>query len=74
MVASCTSNISRSREATQYLIEGEEIALAGIRVPSVVRCEGILTIPKTLILRPLGHLSSEAMAGIEACLRDALEL
>ncbi|MBI5650255.1 MAG: type II toxin-antitoxin system PemK/MazF family toxin [Chloroflexi bacterium] len=37
IVAPCTSNISRSREQTQFLIQGAEIATAGIRVASVVR-------------------------------------
>ncbi|PIW13523.1 MAG: type II toxin-antitoxin system PemK/MazF family toxin, partial [Armatimonadetes bacterium CG17_big_fil_post_rev_8_21_14_2_50_66_6] len=39
IVAPCTSNTSRAHEATQYLIEGDEIARTGIRTPSVVRCE-----------------------------------
>jgi len=52
MVAPCTSNISRSQEPTQYLITGTEIAIAGVHVPSVVRCEALMTIPKTVILRP----------------------
>jgi mRNA interferase MazF len=74
MVAPCTSNISRSQEPTQYLITGQEVAGAGIRVPSVVRCEALMTIPKTVILRPLGRLSDAAMAAINDSLRDALGL
>jgi mRNA interferase MazF len=38
MVVACTSNTSRSSIATQYLITGDEIAIAGIRIESVVRC------------------------------------
>ncbi len=74
LVAPCTSNISRNLETTQYLIEGAEITTAGIRVPSVVRCEALMTLPKTLILRTLGHLSKRAMAAVNDCLRDALAL
>lgn len=74
MVAPCTSNISRGREPTQYLIDGTEIATAGIRVPSVVRCEALMTIPKTLIVRTLGHLSDIGVAAINDCLRDSLAL
>lgn len=74
IIAPCTSNISRSSEPTQYLIDGAEIAAAGIRVPSVVRCEALMTIPKTLIVRTLGHLSDGAMDGVNDCLRDALAL
>src|SRR5713226_3571436 len=44
VVAPCTSNISRSREPTQYLIDGAEITTAGVRVASVVRCEALMTI------------------------------
>ncbi len=34
IVAPCTSNVARHAEPTQYLIDGPEIAAAGIRVPS----------------------------------------
>jgi mRNA interferase MazF len=74
MVAPCTSNISRSQEPTQYLIAGSEIDTAGIRVPSAVRCEALMTIPKVVIVHTLGHLSDAAMATVDACLRDALML
>ncbi|MBU0491923.1 MAG: type II toxin-antitoxin system PemK/MazF family toxin [Chloroflexi bacterium] len=74
MVAPCTSNVSRSQEPTQYLITGQEIADAGIRVPSVVRCEVIMAIPKSVVMRALGRLSNTAMAAINDSLRDALEL
>lgn len=74
IVAPCTSNISRSREPTQYLIDGAEIATAGIRVPSVVRCEALLTISKTLMVRTLGHLSNAGVTAVNNCLRDALAL
>ena len=74
MVAPCTSNVSRNQEPTQYLIAGTEIATAGIRVPSVVRCEAIMTIPKSMIVRALGHLPDAAMNVVSTCLRDALML
>lgn len=74
IIAPCTSNISRSREPTQYLIEGAEINTAGIRVPSVVRCEAIMSIPQTMVVRTLGHLSEVALLTVNDCLRDALAL
>ncbi|MBC8232839.1 type II toxin-antitoxin system PemK/MazF family toxin [bacterium] len=75
MVAICTSNISRSQEPTQYLITDlNEITQAGLKVPSVVKCESILTINKSMILRVLGKLSDEAMKKLNTCLMDALEL
>ncbi len=74
MIAPCTSNVSRKNEPTQFLIEGDEIAIAGISVPSVVKCEAILTIPKSLITRQLGQLSNEGMKAIDTCLRNAFQL
>jgi len=74
IIAPCTSNTSRWREPTQYLIDGSEITTAGVRVPSVVRCEALMTIPKTLIVRTLGHLSDAAVTAVNDCLRDALAL
>lgn len=74
IVAPCTSNVSRSSEPTQYLIDGSEITTAGILVPSVVRCEALMTIPKSLIVRALGHLSDAAVAAVGDCARDALAL
>ena len=74
IVAPCTSNISRSSEPTQYLVNGAEITTAGIRVPSAVRGEALMTIPKALIVRTLGCLSNAAVAAVNDCLRDALAL
>lgn len=74
IVAPCTSNISRSKEPTQYLIDGVELAGAGVVVPSAVRCEALMTISKAMILRVVGHLSTSAMAAIDVCLNDALAL
>ena len=36
VIATCTSNTSRSQEPTQYLIKRDEIIQAGIKVASVV--------------------------------------
>lgn len=74
IIAICTSNISRRQEPTQYLIEGNEIAQAGIKVPSVVKCETLLTINKTMIIKILGSLSQKAMDKIKVCLTDSLAL
>jgi len=74
VVTPCTSNISWSGEPTQYLIDGAEITTAGIRVPSAVRCEALMPIPKAMIMRTLGRLSNAAVAAVNDCLRDALAL
>lgn len=74
IIAICTSNISRSHEPTQYLIEGDEIIQAGIKVPSVVKCESLLTINKSMIIKVLGMLSMDGIHKVNECLKDALEL
>jgi mRNA interferase MazF len=74
MVVPCTSNLNRSLTKRQYLITGNEVNLAGIRVESVVRCESIFTLNKSMIIRKLGNLSSEAMTHINNCLKIALSL
>ena len=74
IIAICTSNISRSQEPTQYLIEGDEIVQAGIKVVSVVKCESLLTINKSMIIKVLGILSENGIRKANVCLKDALEL
>ena len=74
IIAICTSNISRSQEPTQYLIKGEEIAQAGIKVPSVVKCESLLTISKSMIVKIIGTLSENGIYNVNDCLKNALEL
>jgi mRNA interferase MazF len=74
VVAPCTSNLRRQGEPTQYLITGSDIAAAGIRVPSAVKCETLFTMPKALIARRLGRLPLSGMQVIDDCLRNALSL
>ncbi|WP_442937227.1 type II toxin-antitoxin system PemK/MazF family toxin [Nostoc sp.] len=45
-----------------------------LRVESVVRCESIFTLNKSMILRKLGSLSSETINQVNFCLIAALEL
>lgn len=72
IIAICTSNISRMQEPTQYLIEGKEITQVGIKVASVVKCESLLTISKSLIIKVLGRLSATGIQKVNECLKDAL--
>jgi mRNA interferase MazF len=55
-------------------MESNEIAQAGLKIPSVIKCESILTINKSMILKLLGRLSDEAIEKLNACLMDALGL
>ena len=74
MVVPCTSKTTRPLRAAQYLITGDEIVVAGIRVESVVKCESIFTLNKSMITRKLGSLSNEAINHVNRCLMVALEL
>lgn len=74
IIAICTSNISKHQERTQYLVEGDEIAQAGIKVASVVKCESLLTINKSMVIKVLGTVSENGIHKVNACLKDALEL
>ena len=74
IIAPLSSNLDHSYEPTQYLLIGKELVEAGIRVPSVIRCESIMVISKSLILKKLGKLSTAVMQKINHRLRDALGL
>ncbi len=74
MVIPCTTNTSLNLTTTHYLITGEEVTTAGIRVESVVRCESIFTLNKSMIIRRLGCLSNEGINAVNECLIVALEL
>ncbi|MBC8527368.1 MAG: type II toxin-antitoxin system PemK/MazF family toxin [Candidatus Cloacimonetes bacterium] len=74
IIAICTSNISRSQEPTQYLIEGKEIVQAGIKVASGVKCESLLTINKSMLIKVLGILSENGICKVNECLKNALGL
>ena len=74
MIAPCTSNIKRRREPTHIIIEGKEIETTGIVIPSVVRCESLLTISKSMIIKSLGKLSPKAMKDLSSCLMIALQI
>ncbi len=74
IVAVCTSNTARNQEPTQYFIEGDEIVQAGIKVVSVVKCETLLSINKTMVIKVLGSLSAKGLSKVNDCLKNALEL
>jgi len=64
------------REPTQFLIEPAtaEGQSSGLAHASAVKCENLMTIAQTDILRTLGHLSSVLMDQLNDCLKVALEL
>jgi mRNA interferase MazF len=74
MVVPCTSNTNRRLTATQYLITGDEIGVAGIKVESIVRCESIFTLNQSMVMRRLGALNPLVVGQLNDCLTIALEL
>jgi mRNA interferase MazF len=74
IIAICTSNISRYKEKTQLLIVEEDIVKTGIKVPSVIKCESLFTINKSMIVKLLGSLSNNMVKELNQCLKASLEL
>jgi mRNA interferase MazF len=64
------------KEPTQFLIDpatpnGRSANLAHI---SAVKCENLMTIPQTDVLRVIGHLSDPLKTQLNDCLKAALEI
>lgn len=53
-------------------ITAEHGPQTGLRLPSVVQCENLITYDQALIVRTLGRLPSAAAQQIDACLKAAL--
>lgn len=71
-----TSKTQRPLEPTHLLLlqhspEGQQ---AGIRLDSVIKAETILTLPKTLIYKTIGHLPPHVMSEVNHRLAIALGL
>jgi mRNA interferase MazF len=74
IVAQVTSNISRSHEKTQLLIDPShpDWPNSGLRLPSVVNCSNVTTIQQADVRQVIGSLSPTTMQEIEECLKIAL--
>ena len=46
----------------------------GIKVASVVKCESLLTINKSMVIKVLGKLSEKGIQEVNECLKDAIGL
>jgi mRNA-degrading endonuclease toxin of MazEF toxin-antitoxin module len=68
--------MQRPLEATHLFLaqDSPEGRQAGIRLDSVIKAETILTLPKALIHKTLGHLPPHVMADIDRCLAIAVGL
>ena len=74
IVAAITTTKHRSGQPTQLLVEfaspvGQQ---SGLAHDSVVTCENIATLDKSLVRRKLGTLTDEAMKQIDLCLKVSL--
>ena len=69
-----TSRIVENLKETEYMIvEGtEDFKYSGLIKTSVVRCEYIMTVPRGLAARMLGHLPDETMQKIDEKLKLSL--
>jgi mRNA interferase MazF len=74
ILATITTNTSRSREPTQVLIdivttEGQQ---SGLLATSVVTCENLLTVAQRQIVRKIGTLPPSLMQQVDAALKASL--
>jgi len=71
-----TSKTQRPLDTTHLFLsqDSPEGRQAGIRLDSVIRAETILTLPKSLIRKTIGHLPPHVMVQLDRCLSIALGL
>jgi mRNA interferase MazF len=64
------------REPTQFLIDPAtpEGASSGLKYPSAVKCENLVTLAQTDIQKTIGYLSDVLVQRLNDCLKAALEL
>ena len=76
IVAQVTTNIRRSGEDTQHLLDPShpDWLASGLRHPSVVNCSNVYTIEQADVARIVGSLSASTMRVIDECLKAALDL
>jgi mRNA interferase MazF len=76
IIAQLTTNTSRTHESTQVLVDPAtpEGQSSGLRAPSAVTCENLVTIHESLISRTIGRLSDPLMRQVNAALKASLAL
>jgi mRNA-degrading endonuclease toxin of MazEF toxin-antitoxin module len=74
IIVPCSSNVDHSHEPTQHLLVGKDLTESGMRVPSVIRCEAVMVIHKSMILKKTGKLSTPTMQKVDNGLKEALGL
>jgi mRNA-degrading endonuclease toxin of MazEF toxin-antitoxin module len=76
ILTAITTTTHRSGEATQLEIDPSTPAgkQSGLLTLSVVSCENLATIERSLISKVIGHLPLSLMRQVDACLRASLGL
>lgn len=77
VLAMITGNLRLSAtEPSQFLIDptAPEGISSGLAYPSAVKCENLMTVAQSDILRTVGHLSDVLKQRLNDCLKAALEL
>lgn len=74
VAAMITGNVSHAHEPTQLLIDPgtSDGRSSGLRGPSVVKCNVLVTVDQRTILRTLGRLPDSMMRQVDDCLKAAL--
>ncbi len=76
IVATISSNISRSHEPTQVLIDVGSPAgqQSGLLATSVASCENLLTVRQAHVIRTIGRLPAGVMHEVDEALKASLGL
>lgn len=71
-----TSTRLAGREPTQVLVDPRTPVGRqwGLLHPSVVKCENLFTVERSVVIRTIGHLSPVVLAQVDDALKSSLEL
>jgi len=74
VVVMITGNLRRRGDPSHLFIDPTTEPSAGLRYPSLVSCNNLLTAEQTDIRQTIGHLSDVLKQQLNNCLKAALEL
>jgi mRNA interferase MazF len=74
VVAMITGNLRRRGDPSHLLIDPAAEPSTGLRYPSLVSCNNLLTTEQMDIRQTIGHLSDALKQQLNDCLKAALEL
>jgi mRNA interferase MazF len=76
VIAMVTGNLARLNDPAHLHIDpaSPDGASSGLRMPSLVSCNNLITVDQEDIINTLGHLSDPLIQQLNDCLKAALEL